>query len=196
MLSLATALPDQGTQPPDADRAAAAPAACRPVSGGATIEGVKLLALTGIAALVLAAGAAARPSTTIIRVISVATSLRTHDAPPKGPSKGDFVVIDDKLTNQVAQFGKKKGALVGTDHASETNIGNNRVIVDGIARLPGGTVHFRGELKVDKNGIAAVPVVGGTGDFQSAKGTVAIANLTKDGKTALNVYSLKLLPTS
>ena len=132
----------------------------------------------------------------IIRVISVATAVKTHDAPPKGPSKGDYVVIDDKLTNQVAQFGKKKGALVGTDHAVERNVGSNRVVVDGIARLPGGTIHFKGELKIDSNGVAAVKVVGGTGDFQAAKGTVAIKNLTKDGKTALNVYSIIVLPTA
>jgi hypothetical protein len=165
-------------------------------AAAATMQGVKLLAAIGIAALMLVAGASARPDATIIRVISAATAVKTHDAPPKGPSKGDSVVIDDKLTNQVAQFGKKKGALVGTDHAVETNIGNNRVIVDGIARLPVGTIHFKGELKVDSNGIATVAVVGGTGDFQSAKGTVAIANLTKDGKTALNVYSIRVLPTA
>jgi hypothetical protein len=159
---------------------------------------VRLLALTGVAALVLAGAAGARSNATIVRVISIATAVKTHDEPPKGPSKGDYVIVDDKLTNAVAQFGKKKGALVGTDHAIEKNIGSNRVLVDGVARLPGGTIHFKGELKVldPKNGIAAVPVVGGTGDFESAKGTVAIANLTKDGKTALNVYSLKLLPTS
>ena len=122
--------------------------------------------------------------------------VKTHDAPPKGASKGDYVVIDDKLTNQVAQFGKKKGALVGTDHAVERNIGSNRVVVDGIARLPGGTIHFRGELKVDSKGIAAVKVVGGTGDYQAAKGAVAIKNLTKDGKTAVNVYSIVVLPTA
>jgi len=159
-------------------------------------ERVRLFALTGIAALILVAGASARPGATIIRVISVATAVKTHDAPPKGASKGDYVVIDDKLTNQVAQFGKKKGALVGTDHAVERNIGSNRVVVDGIARLPGGTIHFRGELKVDSKGIAAVKVVGGTGDYQAAKGAVAIKNLTKDGKTAVNVYSIVVLPTA
>jgi hypothetical protein len=157
---------------------------------------VRLLALTGIAALVLAGAAGAGSNATVIRVISIATAVKTHDEPPKGPSKGDYVVVDDKLTNEVAQFGRKKGALVGTDHAIEKNIGSNRVLVDGIARLPGGTIHFKGELKVASSGIATVPVVGGTGDFESAKGTVAIANLTKDGKTALNVYSLRLLPTS
>jgi hypothetical protein len=157
---------------------------------------VRLLALTGIAALVLTAAAGARSDTTVIRVISVATAVRTHDEPPKGPSKGDYVIVDDKLTNEVAQFGKKKGALVGTDHAIEKNIGSNRVLVDGIARLPGGTIHFKGELKVAPSGIAAVAVVDGTGDFESAKGTVAIANLTRDGKTARNVYVLRLLPTS
>jgi hypothetical protein len=159
-------------------------------------ERVRLLALTGIAALILVASASARTGATIIRVISVATAVKTHDAPPKGPSKGDYVVIDDKLTNQVAQFGKKKGALVGTDHAVERNIGSNRVVVDGIARLPGGTIHFKGELKIDSKGIAAVKVVGGTGDYQAAKGAVAIKNLTKDGKTAVNVYSIVVLPTA
>jgi len=157
---------------------------------------VRSLALTAVAALVLVAAAGASSDATLIRVISVATSIKTHDAPPKGPSKGDYVVIDDKLTNYAAQFGRKKGALVGTDHAVERNIGNNRVVVDGVARFPNGTVHFKGELKVDARGIAAVPVVGGTGDYESATGTVAIANLTKDGKTALNVYALKTLPTS
>jgi hypothetical protein len=157
---------------------------------------VRILALTGLAALVLAAGAGARPGSTVIRVISIATAVKTHDVPPKGASAGDYVVIDDKLANAAAQFGKQKGALVGTDHAIERNIGSNRATIDGIARLPGGTIHFKGELKIGSNGIATESVVGGTGDFQSAKGTVAIANLTKDGKTALNVYTLKILPTA
>ncbi len=158
------------------------------------MQGVKLLALTGLAALMLAGSAGARSDATVIRVVSVATATRTHQASSKRPSKGDYVIVDDRLMNAVAQFGKKKGALVGTDHAVETNIGNNRVAIDGFARLPGGTIRFKGELKFASNGTASVPVVGGTGDFQFAKGSVAIANLSKDGKTALNVYSLKLLP--
>ena len=152
--------------------------------------------LTGIAALVLAGTAGARPDATVIRIISVTTALKAHQASPKGPSKGDYVILDDRLANAVAQFGKKRGALVGTDHAVETNIGGNRVTIDGYARLPGGTIRFKGEFKIASSGIASVPVVGGTGDFQFAKGTVAIENLSKDGRTALNVYSLKLLPTA
>jgi hypothetical protein len=158
--------------------------------------GVKLVVLTGLAALMLVGTAAARPEATVIRVVSVATATKTHQASPKRPTKGDYVIVDDRLVNAVAQFGKKKGALVGTDHAVETNIGGNRVTIDGFARLPGGTIRFKGELKFASNGTASVPVVGGDGDFQFAKGTVVITNLSKDGKTALNVYSLKLLPTA
>ena len=61
--------------------------------------GVKPLVLTGIAALVLAGTAGARPDATVIRIISVTTALKAHQASPKGPSKGDYVILDDRLAN-------------------------------------------------------------------------------------------------
>ena len=144
----------------------------------------------------LAGGAAARSADMVIRVVSTATSVRTHDVAPKGPSAGDYVVLDDRLTNAVRQFGKRKGASVGSDHAVERLVPGGGLTIDGLARFPGGTVRFRGRVGVDAHGNATAPVVDGTGKYTGAHGTVTITNLRKDGGVALNVYRMTLLPVS
>ena len=49
-----------------------------------------------------------------IKVISVTVSTVSHDVGPKGASKGDTIAYRDKLVNAAQQFGKKKGAAVGS----------------------------------------------------------------------------------
>ena len=158
-----------------------------------------MIGVVGAAALLsaaLAAGAAARPADVAIRVVSTATSVRTHAVAPKGPSVGDYVVLDDRLTNAVRQFGKPRGASVGSDHAVERLVPGGGLTIDGLARLPGDTIRFKRRVQVDTRGHVTAPVVEGTGKYAGAHGTVAITNLRKDGSVALNVYRLTLLPVS
>src|SRR5919204_6519967 len=104
-----------------------------------------------VALLGLATPAGAAPSrsdaTMTVRLISKVTSSRVVDRPPKNePSKGDVVYIRSALRNQVAQFGKPKGALVGHDYAVDTLLSATRAKVTVQVTLPGGTVRVKGQV--------------------------------------------------
>jgi hypothetical protein len=144
--------------------------------------------LLALAAL-LAGSAAALEGPMTIRVISSVNSLHTIDKPPKGKANaGDAVVMADRLSNDIAQFGRRKGAVVGRDQARMTLLQDGSVRVTGTATLPGGTIRFAG--RIDSTGRSAtVPVVGGTGRYERARGVIVITDLDEQG-TALNVFRL------
>jgi hypothetical protein len=156
----------------------------------------RVLAAATVVALTLAGAAAGRSAATVVSVISTATSEQQHDTGKKGPSVGDYVVMTDRLTNAVRQFGKPRGAVVGTDRAVERLIAGGGVRIEGTTKLPGGTVRVSGLLRTDAQGRANAPVVGGTGRYDGATGTLTVVNLTSAGNVALNVYSLNLLPVT
>jgi hypothetical protein len=140
-------------------------------------------------AALLAGPAAALDGPMTIRVISSVNSIRTIDTAPKGTANaGDAIVMADRLTNEVAQFGKRKGAVVGRDQARMTLLRDGSLRVTGTATLPGGTIRFAG--RIDQTGRSAtVPVVGGTGRYERARGVIVITDLDEQG-TALNVFRL------
>jgi hypothetical protein len=147
--------------------------------------------LLGSAGLVLAAltagGAAA--GTTTIELTSITVSLHRHDVAPKGYSKGDTVVGRDRLLNAKAQFGKKKGVVVGHDSSVTTFTSAHTATIRGTVTLPGGTLILRGEVIGLSNGGLTAPVVGGTGTYAHAHGTVTVGAGTK---RVLNTYLLIL----
>jgi acylphosphatase len=63
---------------------------------------------------------------------------------------------------------------------------------EGTARLPGGTLKIKGNVRPLANGAIEIPVVGGTGRFASAKGKVLVG---PGQLTAANVYELTLSTT-
>lgn len=155
----------------------------------------RALRLLGLAAVPLAALAlgpaahAAAPPTTI-RLVSVTTSARTTDRPPKGASTGDTVRETSTLLNQVAQFGKPARAVVGSDRAVQRLRLNPRsTTIDGVATLPGGTLRFRGKAARSAQGGVVIPVVSGTGRYLGAQGILWVVASSSAGQ-ALNVYRL------
>ena len=134
----------------------------------------------------VASAQAAPASTVVIKVKSVSTSGVLHDRPPKGLSKGDVYAGRDNLTNVVPQFGKPVGAVVGSDQSTLTLTSATTGRVTGIARFPGGTVTFSGQGKLGAN--ARLSVVGGTGRYAGARGTL----ITGSGDSPLNTYRLAL----
>jgi hypothetical protein len=132
---------------------------------------------------------AAAAETLTIEVVSVGVSVHSHDLAPKGTSKGDTVVYRDRLVNAAAQFGKKKGAQVGTDRGTMTFTSAHTARFSGSAVLPGGTLALSGKVTPVSNGYLAIPVTGGTGRYAGATGVLIVG---PGQKQALNVYRLTI----
>lgn len=142
-------------------------------------------ALLVITAGFLAPVASAR-HTLVIRLKSVSVGGTAKDAPPKGPSKGDRYTGRDRLTNLVGQFGRPTGAVVGTDSSTLTLTSPTSGCVTGAANVPGGTILIKGCGHLGVN--IPIPVIGGTGAFHGARGTMVAG----PGNSPTNTYRLTL----
>ena len=126
----------------------------------------------------------------MIRLVSTTLTLRVVvDKPPGGASKGDTVYTANVLANAIAQFGLAKGAVVGSDAGRTTNLDAVPMTADVIARLPGGTLHVRGRSRVVSQ-THVLPVVGGTGKFKGATGTLTVKAIPESADSS-NVYRLR-----
>ena len=131
--------------------------------------------------------------TQTIRVVSKVVDFRILvNRPPQSIGNvGDKVQAKNSLRNAVAQFGRPKGALVGSDlqTITVTSVTPTRVRVTLSVTLPGGTLRIAGTVTSPKQ---ALPVVGGSADFAGARGTSEVKSLDADGDPALNIYRLSL----
>lgn len=156
---------------------------------------VVALAVAAVAVLVVAvlapSASAAPPS--VIRLVSVTTSQSSVDVPPPKDSAGDRQVFASRLLNARRQFGKPKGAVVGSDRGTLTLTSARSATVKTVARLPGGTITANGPLKAAGDGAVSIAIVSGTGVFAGAHGTLTILSPTGP-KTAVNVYRLSYRP--
>jgi hypothetical protein len=129
-----------------------------------------------------------------IRVLVTPVTRTIKDVPPKTVrstgewSKGDTLSGTSILRNFVPQFGKPKGARVGTSSFTDIALSSQMVREDGIARLPGGTVHVRGVVPIGPT--VKLPVVGGTGIYAGSTGVVEGRHLANGD--SLNVLRLQL----
>jgi len=140
------------------------------------------------AVLALAVAPAAQAEKLTIAVTSVALSAKRTDVLPKGTSRGDTIVMRDRLLNAKAQFGRRLGAAVGSDGGTMTFTGPHTARFSGTARLPGGTLRLNGKVVPVSSGLV-IPITGGTGRFASAKGFVVVGH---GARTAPNTYVLTL----
>jgi hypothetical protein len=131
----------------------------------------------------------AAAKTITISVTSVGKSVVTHDVKPKGASKGDRIVYRDQLLNAAAQFGRKKGAAVGTDHGTMTFTSAHTAKFVGAATLPNGSLTIDGKVTAYSNGVLTIPITGGTGAYAGATGVLLVG---PGKKRALNVYRLTI----
>jgi hypothetical protein len=126
-----------------------------------------------VTALPAATSDAAATGSVTIRVLVQPVTRVTKDVPPKTIklgeySKGDTITGRSILRNYVRQFGKPKGAQVGMSHGVTTALSSQRARFDAVARVPGGTVHVRGEAAIGPT--VTLPIVGGTGIYAGATG--------------------------
>jgi hypothetical protein len=127
-----------------------------------------------------------------IRVVSIKIDSELFvDKAPKGvPNVGDTLRSRSNLRNEVAQFGKPKGALVGSDVATLTFKSLTMGVVKVTAALPGGTLRASGLVLHGGDARGTIRVTGGTGVFAGARGTVSSTLLTRERDR--NVYRLQL----
>jgi hypothetical protein len=151
---------------------------------------IAILAAVLAAVAALVADASAQQSLTI-RLVSVTTSHKTTDRPPAGPSTGDRYFSTSRLANAVAQFARRRGAVVGNDRGAIVLTSATSARIDVVTTLPGGKIFVRGELDVGPGSIVA-PVTGGTGKYEGVRGTLTIVEQTRT--QALNVYRLRFAP--
>jgi hypothetical protein len=150
----------------------------------------------GAALLALPAQAAQGTSsaTRTISLVSKTVNFRLAvDRSPKGlPNKGDVLREESVLSNHVPQFGKPKGANVGSDVGIYTVVAMNpmRMKLKVTVRLPGGTLRGTGAIVGTR--LESLRVVGGTGDFANARGTGQIRDHNGRRPGVLNVYRLQL----
>lgn len=140
-----------------------------------------------------ASDSAATKSVTIRVLVRPATQTITDVAPKTllvgKYTKGDKIKGTLTLRNAVRQFGKAKGARVGTSSVIFTALSSLRIRANVIAKFPGGTVHARGVGGVKAN--AKVPVVDGTGIYAGATGVVEGRGLVSGG-ARLHIYRLQV----
>ena len=147
---------------------------------------LRVAALLAPLALVMALGAAASDTTAAksvtIRVLIMPVTRTFTDVAPKTHAtrgeytKGDTLTGTSILRNAVRQFGKPKGARIGTSRFVETALSPQRIVFDGVSRVPGGTVHARGVMH-EVAGKLTVAVVGGTGLYAAATGVIEGSHL-------------------
>ncbi len=156
---------------------------------------MRRLGVTIAAAALAAAFAPATHAdgTTVIRLISnFHHASVVNDRAPRGVvSAGDVIVSFDRLANAAGQFGRPRGAQVGHDRGRFTFVSDTRMRLDGWTTLPGGRLHVRGLVRKVRGEIVAIRVVGGSGTFAGARGTVTVTPYPTTARTLL-VYRVQL----
>jgi hypothetical protein len=155
---------------------------------------VLLASVSLVVALPAAASDSAAAESLTIRVYVHEVTQSIKDVPPKTfaltrvYTKGDTIRGTEILRNAVRQFDRPKGAGVGTDSYVITAVGRQEVRVDFVTRFPGGTVHAHGEGNAGVRPV--VPIVGGTGRYARATGSIEGQHLANGQK--LNIYRLQV----
>jgi hypothetical protein len=134
----------------------------------------------------------AESSTMTIRLISTTVSLKVvlDRAPKRALSPGDVLSARSILRNAAPQFGKAKGATVGSDVGTFTIVTAKVSDVRVTTKLPGGTIRSVGTVRDART--QAIRVISGTGTFAGARGTNEVRTLNAAAGRASNVYRLRI----
>ena len=126
-----------------------------------------------------------------LHVTSVTVQASTHDTPPKGkPNRGDRIAFREMLLNREPLFGRKKGEAVAYDVGRVIYASAFNTTIDVVVTFPSiGTLHFHGPFVTRSDGTTVIPVIGGTGAFAGATGTVTIG---KGATRAPNDFDLSV----
>jgi Allene oxide cyclase barrel like domain len=158
---------------------------------------VLVIPMSFILALPAAASDSAAAKSVTIRVRWVVpASPSIKDVAPQGLratgkyTKGDTVRATVTLRNAVRQFGKPRGARVGTGSFVVVALASRRIRGDLVTRFPGGMVHARGVV-TPAGSTKKVPIVGGSGTYAGATGFLEVRRVLATG-AYLNIYRLQV----
>ena len=133
----------------------------------------------------------------MIRLIATTKpgSIWVRDVPPRTIrtgqyTEGDTIGSADILRNALAQFGKPKGAVIGSDRSILTVTSPTRALIHTQVKLPGGSLRIEGRFTFGTTKAIVLPVVDGSGAFAGARGSTTITQLS--GRRSLNVVRLRL----
>ena len=145
-----------------------------------TAKALTVAGITGALALTAGGIADAATSTTISAKATQTSFKVIKDVPPKGPSKGDVYQFTEKLS----QGGKQ----IGSDKVTLTVISNTKATADGIFTFKTGALHVHGTVpnQPTPGKTFPVPIVGGTGAYKGAHGTLDVT--TTKGNTSTEVF--------
>ena len=129
----------------------------------------------------------AQAQTVKIRLTSLTTILGQHDTQPKGKAnKGDSIDFKDLLLNKEPQFGKATGKAVAWDEGEVLYTSATTTEDQGDRDLPGRRYdHLRRRVRLEPVTATVARIVGGTGGFKGASGTVTIGS---GARTAPNIF--------
>ena len=156
-----------------------------------------LVLMVGVLVLALPAQAGRQHTAatlTIRLIVTPADSKYLIDHAPKAyPNKGDVIRETSTLRNAVAQFGRPKGAIVGSDVWITTIVipPFGKAAVKAATSVPGGTIRAVGAVAATQT-TDTFRVIGGTGKYAEVRGTIRLRNLNANGSRGLSVYRLQL----
>ena len=102
-------------------------------------------------------------------------------------------MFTSRLVNDRAQFGKQKGAVVGSDRGTLRSTSATSARLKNVAKLPGGTLTVDGRLEAAGKGAVSILVVAGR--ESSPVPTAPSRSLRPTNpKTAVNIYRLSYGP--
>jgi len=151
-----------------------------------------LLALAAAAVLALPALAQAPTRLVLVGLPQKATTYVDNGVP--GQSAGDQLILQQQLRNLKPQLSEGRGAKVGHLDAicTFTSYTGASGYCSGTFYFGNGSVTGYGKVPLGPRPTAnaVIPLIGGTGSYAGARGTLEIQQL----KNGNNIYTLDLLP--
>ena len=134
-----------------------------------------ILAAAGALALVAGPTADAKGHHGLIKIKATSKIAEAHlvDNAPAGDSPGDILVFTEKLYNA-------RGKQIGSDVATCVRLFDPTSLCTGVYKLRGGQVHVQ-LVQPGPTGTYDQAIVGGTGRFAGARGTVTVAQNPSKG---------------
>ena len=132
----------------------------------------KIPALVAVAAIIAAtlaisgSGGAQAPSETVLSYTVRPAGGTFVDSKPKGDSRGDFVVFEDRLLSGKRVVGRERGTCFVANARTHVTVCTMGWV------LPDGTLTTSGATGAEPP--FTMPVIGGTGRFAGARGTALV----------------------